>query len=184
MHGFIIESEISAKDVDALNKFAKSATADFDGGNLVSLAQPTAKGDNVYTATVPTTGALKGLWIAYNPQVKYTDVNGALLAGLSADVRAYTNVKGKVFDVFKPKFEDEILFSVDCVDEDTVGDAQVGDILESKNGQATLTRIAKLTGATANHTAFVIDGIETHQFPKAGIGVDSVKMFRCHLVQE
>ena len=101
-HGFIIESMIQAKNIDALNRSVTSAI-NVDGGGLVSLAYPTTKGNDVWTASAPADGALGGLWIAYNPEVKYTDVNGKRYAGLSADIRDYTNIAGETFDAFKPK---------------------------------------------------------------------------------
>ena len=73
-HGVLIESMIQAKNIDALNRSVIS-TVDVDGGNLIALTAPTAKGEDRWTASVPTTGALGGLWIAYNPSVKYTEVN-------------------------------------------------------------------------------------------------------------
>ena len=63
----------------------------------------------MWTAAKPATGSLGDLWIAYNPEVKYTYVNGKVYAGLSADARDYTNVAGEVFDAFKPKKGDEIV---------------------------------------------------------------------------
>ena len=67
-HGFIIESMIQAKNIDALNRSVTSAV-DVDGGGLIALAYPTTKGNDVWTASAPST-ELGGLWIAYNPEVK------------------------------------------------------------------------------------------------------------------
>lgn len=181
-HGLIIESQISADNTDALNRFAYSATTDFDGGALVELASPNVVGDDRYVASVPT--ATNGLWVAYNPADRHIDVEGRVFAGLIADDRVYTNLKGKTFTVFKPKAGVDLIdFTEDCVDA-TVSDAVVGDILESKAGQSKLTRIAKNTGATANHTAFVIESIRYADFPKAGIGVEKVKVFHCACIAE
>lgn len=182
-HGLIIESQISAANIDALNRFAYSDAVDFDGGALVALASENVAGDDRYEASVPST-ALNGLWIAYNPTDRHIDVEGRRFAGLLVDERAYTNLKGKTFDVFKPQANVDLVdFSEDCVDA-TVEDAVVGDILESKAGQSKLTRIAAGTGATANHTAFKIESIRYVDFPKAGIGVDKVKVFHCVCIAE
>lgn len=179
-YGVLIESMIQAKNIDALNRSVK-ANIDVDGGNLIALTAPTEQGNDVWTASVPTTGKLGNLWIAYNPCVKYTVVNGKKFAGLSADNRDYTNIKGEVFDAFKPVVGDEIIVTIDDVDA-TGTSAVAGDILESKDGQTKFTRVAGGT-ATTGSTAFQIEWVGTVDFPKAGIGVDKVKAFKAVCVQ-
>ena len=179
-YGVLIESMIQAKNIDALNRSVK-AEIDVDGGNLIALTAPTEQGNDVWTASAPTTGKLGNLWIAYNPCVKYTVVNGKKFAGLSADNRDYTNIKGEVFDAFKPVVGDEIIVTIDDVD-DTGASAVAGDILESKNGQTKFTRVAGGT-ATTGSTAFQIEWVGTVDFPKAGIGIDKVKAFKAVCVQ-
>ena len=179
-YGVLIESMIQAKNIDALNRSVK-ANIDVDGGNLIALTAPTEQGNDVWTASAPTTGKLGNLWIAYNPCVKYTVVNGKKFAGLSADNRDYTNIKGEVFDAFKPVVGDEIIVTIDDVDA-TGASAVAGDILESKNGQTKFTRVAGGT-ATTGSTAFQIEWVGTVDFPKAGIGIDKVKAFKAVCVQ-
>ena len=179
-YGVLIESMIQAKNIDALNRSVK-ANIDVDGGNLIALTAPTEQGNDVWTASAPITGKLGNLWIAYNPCVKYTVVNGKKFAGLSADNRDYTNIKGEVFDAFKPVVGDEIIVTIDDVDA-TGASAVAGDILESKNGQTKFTRVAGGT-ATAGSTAFQIEWVGTVDFPKAGIGIDKVKVFKAVCVQ-
>ena len=179
-YGVLIESMIQAKNIDALNRSVK-ANIDVDGGNLIALTAPTEQGNDVWTASAPTTGKLGNLWIAYNPCVKYTVVNGKKFAGLSADNRDYTNIKGEVFDAFKPVVGDEIIVTIDDVDA-TGASAVAGDILESKNGQTKFTRVAGGT-ATTGSTAFQIEWVGTVDFPKANIGVDKVKAFKAVCVQ-
>ena len=70
-NGVIVESRISATNVDALDRSCVSEN-DVAGGALIALAAPTKQGDEVWTATTPTAGALGGLWIAYNPSEHYT----------------------------------------------------------------------------------------------------------------
>ena len=180
-HGVLIESMIQAKNIDALNRSVIS-TVDVDGGNLIALTAPTVKGEDRWTASVPATGALGGLWIAYNPSVKYTEVNGKMYAGLSTDPRDYTNIKNHTFDAFKPKVGDEIIVTIDDVDE-TGAQATAGDILESKNGQTKFTRVAGGT-ATSGSTAFKVEWVDTVDFPQAGIGVEKVKAIKAVCVQE
>ena len=179
-YGVLIESMIQAKNIDALNRSVK-AEIDVDGGNLIALTAPTEQGNDVWTASAPATGKLGNLWIAYNPCVKYTVVNGKKFAGLSADNRDYTNIKGEVFDAFKPVVGDEIIVTIDDVDA-TGASAVAGDILESKDGQTKFTRVAGGT-ATSGSTAFQIEWVGTVDFPKAGIGIDKVKVFKAVCVQ-
>lgn len=179
-YGVLIESMIQAKNIDALNRSVK-ANIDVDGGNLIALTAPTEQGNDVWTASAPATGKLGNLWIAYNPCVKYTVVNGKKFAGLSADNRDYTNIKGEVFDAFKPVVGDEIIVTIDDVDA-TGASAVAGDILESKDGQTKFTRVAGGT-ATTGSTAFQIEWVGTVDFPKAGIGIDKVKVFKAVCVQ-
>ena len=181
-HGVLVESMIQAKNIDALNRSVISGV-DVDGGNLIALTAPTVKGEDRWTASVPATGALGGLWIAYNPSVKYTEVNGKMYAGLSADPRDYTNIKNHTFDAFKPKVGDEIIVTIDDIDE-TGAQAIAGDILESKNGQTKFTRVVGSTGATSGSTAFKVEWVDTVDFPQAGIGVEKVKAIKSVCVQE
>ena len=181
-YGVLIESMIQAKNIDALNRSVTSAI-DVAGGGLIALTAPTAQGNDVWTAAAPTSETLGDLWIAYNPEVKYTKVNGKVYAGLSADLRDYTNLAGEVYDAFKPKVGDEIVITVNGVDA-TSSSAVAGDILESKAGQTTFTRIAAGTGATEGSTAFKIEWVGSVDFPKAGIGIDKVKAFKAVCIQE
>ena len=181
-YGVLIESMIQAKNIDALNR---SVTSEINvaGGGLIALTAPTTQGNDVWTAAAPVAGSLGGLWMAYNPEVKYTKVNGKVYAGLSADKRDYTNLAGEVFDAFKPKVGDEIVVTIDAVDS-TGASAVAGDILESKAGQTTLTRVAAGTGATDGSTAFEIEWVGSIDFPKAGVGLEKVKAFKAVCVQE
>lgn len=181
-NGVLIESMIQAKNIDALNR-SVVATVDVAGGSLIALTAPTKQGEDRWTAVAPSSSALTGLWIAYNPSVRYTEVNGKLFAGLSADDRDYTNIANHTFDAFKPKIGDEIVITADNVDADTVANVVAGDTLESKAGQLTFTRVAGST-ATTGHTAFNVEWVGTLEFPKAGIGVESVKAFKAVCVQE
>ena len=180
-YGVLIESMIQAKNIDAFNRSVK-AQIDVAGGGLIALTAPTAQGDDVWTAAAPSS-ELGGLWMAYNPEVKYILVNGKKFAGLSADARDYTNIAGEVFDAFKPKVGDEIVVTIDAVDA-TGADAVAGDILESKASQTKLTRVAAGTGATEGSTAFVIEWVGTIDFPKANVGIEKVKAFKAVCVQE
>lgn len=182
-YGVLIESKIQAKNIEALNRSAISSTANFDGGALVVLTAPTTVGEDRWTATVPATGSLGGLWVAYNPSVQYATVNGVTLSGLLVDPRAYTNLQGKTFDVFKPKLGDEIVITVDAVDASS-SSIVAGDFLESKDGQSKFQRIASGSGITSGSTSFKVEYVTSITFPNAGIGNDAVVAYKAVCVQE
>lgn len=182
-YGVLIESMIQAKNIDALNRSVK-ANFDVAGGGLLALTAPTTQGDDVWTASKPATGNLGGLWIAYNPEVKYISVNGKKFAGLSADARDYTNLTGEVFDAFKPQIGDEIVITAECVASADVDSVVAGDFLESADGETTFARVAAGTGATAGSTAFKVEWVGSVEFPQANIGIEKVKAFKAVCVQE
>lgn len=176
-HGFIIENELMARDVDSLNKYAVSAIA-VDGGCPVALTAPTGR-NSVWTATASADG--KGVAIAYNPEEKYIAVEGKVFAGakLSSDVRDFTNVAGRTFDVFLPQKGDRMTISAKCVDGTTTLEA--GNILETKADNAIW---AKVNSHTAGKTALVIDAVINKQFPNAGIGAPATElMYVCHVLE-
>ena len=179
----IAEARIQAYDINSLNRSAAHGTADVDGGNLVILTASATAGNDVWVATTPATGSLGGLWMAYNPSVRLTELNDNFYAGLSADDRDYTNLATRVFDAFKPKVGDQIALTIETIDSSS-SSAVVGDILESKNGQMKLTRIAAATGPTSCNTAFKIVRIESQPYPQAGVGMEFAKKFVCICVQE
>ena len=180
-NGVIVESRIQATNIDALNRTAKAAV-DVAGGGLVALTASGAQGNEVWTAAAPAAGSLGGLWIAYNPSEHLTKVGGKFFAGLSEDPRDYVNIAGRPFDCFKPAVGDEIDITIDCVDS-TASSVVAGDILESKDGQTTFTRVAASTGPTSGSTAFKVEYVGTAPFPAGSIGMEQVKMFRCVCVQ-
>jgi len=162
--GYCIETQIAAKNIESLNRSAKAASVDFDGGNLVKLSVGT---DDCWVATVPATATgLSGLWIAYNPSEYLTVVNGKQYAGLSADPRDYTNIATRPFTVFKPQLGDLVGFTKECFDASLTDQIVAGKFFESKDAQATF---AVVNAATADHTAFVITKISTLPFPRAGV---------------
>lgn len=182
-HGFMIESKIAATNVGSLGRDAV-AEMNVDGGCLVTLTSAGEQGNEVWKAAAPEAGSMGDCYMAYNPAPKYADWQDMTFAGLSANVRDYTNIAGLPFSVFKLKKEDQIDISIDSVDA-TGAVAVAGDILESKAGQNTWTRVAAGTGATAGSTAARIDWVGSLPFPKKqGIGMEMVKVFRISVIQE
>ena len=182
LNGVLIESEIRARNIDALNKFAISTTVDVAGGGLVKLVPPTTQGEDRWTATAPATGSLTGLYMAYNPSKHLTEVNGKYFADLTIDPRDYTNLKNMTFTAYKPQVGDEIVITVDCVDS-TGTTAVAGNFLEAKDGQTTFTTNATAS-PTASTTSYKIESVNIQPFPQAGIGISNYKAFKCVCVQE
>lgn len=171
--GYMIEKRISAKDVEALNRSAVSAT-NIDGGTLVALS---AFADGTFTATKATSG--QGLWMAYNPSEHFSEVDGMIIAGVSKDARNYTNIANRTFDVFKPQA------GVDLI---TLTDGNL------KNGEASKVEVGKFleqgangyevkNSATASTTSLKVIAIETIPFPQAGIGDEFAKGYLCEVAQ-
>ena len=181
-YGFLIESDIQAKDIDALNKFGVASNFDVDGGDLVQLTPSSTQGNDVYTATKPATGSLGGLYMAYNPSAKYLKVEGLELSGISSDIRHYTNKQGKTFTAFKVKKGDTITIPVSAI---TGGaNAVATDYIEAVDGATKMTRVAHATGATSGSTAFEISYVGVQPFPQAGIGMEQVAVVKAVCVQE
>ena len=169
--GYMIEKRISAKDVEALNRSAVSAS-DVDGGALVALA---GYANGVFTATKATTGL--GNYMAYNPSEHLTQVNGNVFAGLSKDPRDYTNLAGRTFDVFKPQAGVDVVAITD-------GNIATGQTVaidkfleQGANGYE-----VKDT-ATTGITSFKVIAIEKQAFPQAGIGMENAKVYICEVAQ-
>lgn len=170
--GYMIEKRISAKDVEALNRSAKSAT-DIDGGMLVTLG---AYANGVFTATKATEG--EGLYMAYNPSEHFTQVGDKVYAGLSADPRDYTNLAGRPFDVFKLVVGDLVALTDGNIKEADIDDVEVGVFLE----QGATGYEVKST-ATASTTSLKVIAVENLPFPQAGIGMENAKLYVCEVAQ-
>jgi hypothetical protein len=112
-NGVLIQSKVQAKDNDALNRPAVSA-ADVMNGNVLDLTgySTTAGEAEVWTAVAPTTGNLSNLWMAYSPEVVITN---AKYRGIDCDPRSFTNIAGRVYDVFKLEVGDIITVTGDSL---------------------------------------------------------------------
>jgi len=181
--GFIIESRIAATNVDAYNRDCVCVDTDFDGGNLISLAHPTAQGSDVWTADTPATGSLGGLWIAYNPALHINKIGNNEFAGLTKDVREFTNVQGRVFSAFKPQVGDVFILSKECVASADAASVVADDYLEAKNGQSTWGR--KTSSPTSGSTAVKVMKKIVIPFPaqKGHVGISKQDAFEVECVQ-
>lgn len=171
--GYMIESRISAKDVEALNRSAKCSN-DIDGGTLVTCG---TYADGVWTVSKATSGV--GAWMAYNPSEHFTKVGDNIFAGLTADPRDYTNIAGRTMDIFKLQAGVDVVALTD------------GNLA---TGEATKVAVAKYLeqdtdgfvvkdSPTASTTSLKVIAIETIPFPQAGIGDEFAKKYVCEVVQ-
>lgn len=168
--GYMIESRMSAKDVEALNRSAVSES-DIDGGTLVSLS---TFADGVFTATKATSG--QGLYIAYNPSEHFTKVDDNIYAGLSQDPRDYTNLAGRTFDVAKLLVGDLVTL--------TAGNIKSGEtVTKGKFLEQGADGYVVKNSATASTTSLKVIDIVTIPFPQAGIGMEFATGYLCEVAQ-
>lgn len=108
----VIKRRVAAHNIDALNR-AVVATVDLENGSVFTLeARSNVEGeDEVWKATQPTAGA-KNVWMAKSSEVTITTIGkgdyALQMKGIVEDPRMFTNVKGLVFDAFKPQVGDII----------------------------------------------------------------------------
>ena len=140
MSAVVIKTRTQSENIDALNRKAVYASADVDNGTAVSLAFPATEGDEVFVATLLSSGitfdigrkepiiigkgsileseqedawlleVTAGGWMAIAPEVN-KDVIGKTYKGL--DPRRFTNEAGVPFDVVKLVAGDIIQVSKD-----------------------------------------------------------------------
>lgn len=140
MSAVVIKTRVQAENIDALNRKAVYTSADVDNGTAVSLAFPATEGDEVFVATLRSSGmtfdigrkepiiiakgsileseqedawlleVTAGGWMVVSPEVN-KDVIGKTYKGL--DPRRFTNEAGLPFDVVNLQVGDIIQVSKD-----------------------------------------------------------------------
>lgn len=113
MSGVVIQNQVRAMNVDALNRTAKSASAIENGHvfNLLTRSAVAGEGE-VWVATAPATGALSNLWMACSPEIVVT---GSKYKGLDPDPRNFSHAIGDMIDCFKPEIGDLITLNDDAL---------------------------------------------------------------------
>ncbi|HAU85791.1 MAG TPA: hypothetical protein DCW90_09895 [Lachnospiraceae bacterium] len=98
-YNVVLQKQVAAYNVDSYNRSVK-ADEDVENGSVFKLVQKTAEaGEKVVWKAEQAAAADTGLWMAMSPEiVTVVDAMGVEYRGLNVDPRAYTNVKGKVFD--------------------------------------------------------------------------------------
>ena len=140
MSAVVIKTRTQSENIDALNRKAVYASADVDNGTAVTLAFPATEGDEVFVATLRSSGmtfnigrkepiiiargsileseqedawlleVTAGGWMAIAPEVN-KDVIGKIYKGL--DPRRFKNEAGVPFDVVNLQVGDIIQVSKD-----------------------------------------------------------------------
>ena len=108
----VIKRRVAAHNIDALNR-AVVATEDLENGSVFTLeGRSDVEGEGEVWKAVKPTGAIKGLWMAKSSEVTITTIGegdyALQMKGIVEDPRMFTNVKGLVFDAFKPQVGDII----------------------------------------------------------------------------
>lgn len=186
-YGYLIEQAIAAHNVDAWVDSVINNDMNLDGGSLVWLSKE-EEDFALYTANVPDTDHLEGLYIVLNPTEHLTEIEmvrantAEHFAGLSRDPRVYTNLKGRPADADRLSIGDKIRITKDCLDSTVAPETVVkGDFLHAIDGSVKFGRTAAATGAPADTTTFIVDEVTVQPFPQPGIGRDEYLAFdlRC-----
>ena len=147
----VIKRRVAAHNIDALNRTVV-ATEDLENGSIFTLAaRSTNDGeDEVWSAAKPTATS-SNVWMAKSSEVTITTVGegdyALQMKGIVEDPRMFTNVKGLVFDAFKP---------------------QVGDIIEMTLGEDGKDYLVAQASYTLKADSAAGDGFAMH---KVGTGV-------------
>ena len=157
----VIKRRVAAHNIDALNR-AVVATVDLENGSVFTLeARSNVEGeDEVWKAVAPT-GAIKGLWMAKSSEVNITTIGkgdyALQMKGIVEDPRMFTNVKGLVFDAFKP---------------------QVGDIIEMTLGNDEKEYLVADASYTLKADTAPGDGFAMHKVGTSILHIGSAKLVK------
>lgn len=158
----VIKRRVAAHNIDALNR-AVVATEDLENGSVFTLEERSdVEGEDEVWKAVKPTGAIKGLWMAKSSEVTITTIGegdyALQMKGIVEDPRMFTNVKGLVFDAFKP---------------------QVGDIIEMTLGDDTdKYLVPEASSFTLKAAATAGDGFAMHQVGTSVLHIGSAKLVK------
>ena len=158
----VIKRRVAAHNIDALNR-AVVATEDLENGSVFTLeGRSDVEGEDEVWKAVKPTGAIKGLWMAKSSEVTITTIGkddyALQMKGIVEDPRMFTNVKGLVFDAFKP---------------------QVGDIIEMTLGDDTKKYLVpEASSFTLKADATAGDGFAMHQVGTGILHIGSAKLVK------
>jgi len=174
-YGIVEKSQVMAKDNDMLNRSAEY-TAEVEDGNVFHLktVSSTDGEEGIWTATLPATGDLEGLWMVQDFGVNLTD---GKYRGLNDDPRNYLVPIGTPFSCFKLKKFDMLLMSVDAF----ANAKSTNTYANAADGAVQLT-----WGATQTANATSLKYVETSHF-SIGLGssvTNRLTAYRMQVVAE
>lgn len=113
-HGVLIPAAIAATNIDSLVRSVTDAL-DIDNGNVMVMGARSATDGNeeVFEVSVPVTGSLTNLWMAYSGDEIV--VTNSQYKGLDPDPRNFFNAAGDVFSAYKPQVGDIIVVTDDAL---------------------------------------------------------------------
>ena len=161
----VIKRRVAAHNIDALNR-AVVATEDLENGSVFTLeGRSDVEGEGEVWKAVKPTGAIKGLWMAKSSEVTITTIGkddyALQMKGIVEDPRMFTNVKGLVFDAFKP---------------------QVGDIIEMTLGDDTNKYLVPSAEPNTSYklkaSATAGEGFAMHQVGTGILHIGSAKLVK------
>ena len=173
----LVQTQVQAMNIDALNRSAVAA-AEVENGMVFNLAtQSTTAGEGeVWAVTNPVTGALTGLWMAYDPEVVVVTSNGKQYRGINPDPRDFSIAAGDVFSAFKPMVGDLILVTAGgALDAPTGSNA----FLEAADGAM---KMAWADTQTASTLSFKLIGTSYVSIPDGTIGTQRVTAYKLECV--
>jgi hypothetical protein len=105
MSAVVIKTRVQAENIDALNRKAKYASADLPNGTAVTLAFPSAEGDEVFVATLATTG----LEFAIGRKEPIVIANGSLLEDENEDAWLLEVTTAGAWMVVSPEVNKDVI---------------------------------------------------------------------------
>ena len=174
-NNILVQNDVQAKDVGALNRSAICSVAVQNGQAVAMDGKSTTAGEaDVWTVITPATATLSGLWIAYSPEVVVTASGSNQYKGIDPDPRNFTNVADTVFDVFKPKVGDILQYTV------IAGTISTNTFAIATDGVLPLTwASAKISGLSLELIATTTQSIGT-----GTIGVSAITAYVFEVVAE
>jgi len=172
-HGILIQSNVASKNIDSLNRRAKSAL-DLDNGNVVALnGVSVVYGEGlVWNAIAPASALPAGLWMVSEPEVVMT----AGYKGLDPDPRHFYNVAGTILTINKTRKNDLVRLT----DENFSNASSVGTFVNVTSGSAILAFAAISTAATIG---YVVD-VEPLSIAMGTPGNSRVNTYKIEIIAE
>ena len=158
----VIKRRVAAHNIDALNR-AVVATEDLENGSIFTLTErSTTDGEDEVWKVAKPSATSRGVWMDKSSEVNITTIGkgdyALQMKGIVEDPRMFTNVKGLVFDAFKP---------------------QVGDIIEMTLGDDTKKYLVpEASSFTLKADATAGDGFAMHQVGTGILHIGSAKLVK------